>query len=743
MTFAAPFFLIAAGAALIPVLLHLMHRQKAAQVHFSTLRFLRLSVQRTRRRKRLDELALLAVRAAALLLLAVGLAKPALTSLRLLGGRGAATAVAIILDNSASMAVLDQGQPRFDMARHGAEQVLDLLRDGDSVALFLTGGPPLPEQGKLWHTHETIRQVLAQCSLSYERADLAGKLQQARALLAEADATRREIYILTDNQALSWEGLKEDGFENRPTSEAGIPVVVLDFNREPAPNVALRNLRLSRAAPVAGVPVQVSVEVTNTSGVPQQKHLELHVDGTREAVSPALTLAPGATLQQEFRFTVDRPGIHQGEVRLAEEDASPLDNRLFFALTANQQIPVAIVKPMRQEIAYAEDTYYLERALAFSGGELGDRGAVRATILTAEELASELLASQAVIFCVNLPALAPQTAERLRAYVRAGGHVVWICGRNTVPNAYNRMNDGVQGELLPLSLGDLRQPGPGGPESWRLGFLEKAHPALTPLVEPASLYQSVLVYKHFALNWTADSGSRVLARLDDGQPLLVERPIGAGSVLLLGTGAHVEWTNLPLKPLFLPLFARLTFHLAQAEEERAQLQAGMPFTATLGDWATGRPGPTAEIEVLRPSGETLRLHPKEGLFRYADTHDVGVYLLNLRGTNQPKQWAFAVNPDSDESDPATLTHDELKARFGAAPLVVCDDPDELGGAVRQLREGKSLREWFLAAVLLGLVFEALLANRRAGLPPAPSQPKLVPSGPSAETASYFESLAEK
>ena len=50
--------------------------------------------------------------------------------------------------------------------------------------------------------------------------------------------------------------------------------------------------------------------------------------------------------------------------------------------------------------------------------------------------------------------------------------------------------------------------------------------------------------------------------------MLAEQAVGAGSVLLLGTGVHVDWTNLPLKPLFLPLLARLTLHLAGAETER-------------------------------------------------------------------------------------------------------------------------------------------------------------------------------
>ena len=288
MTFAAPLFLLAALAGLIPVFVHLIHRQKARVVHYSTLRFLRISVQRTRRRKYIEDMSLLAVRVAVLLLIAVGLARPALSSLATLWGGGRTAAIAIVLDNSASMAVVDGGRPRFETARQAAEQVLTRLREGDQVALLPTGGPPGPELGRLFRTHETVRQALDQCRPSYERADLAARLQQARDLLAQADAPSKEIYVLTDNQSLSWEGLKEPAQEDDP-KQAKRPapaLVIVNVDREPAPNVALQTVSLSSPAPVAGVPFQAAALVLNCSTVPQQKHLELQIDGAGKRSAP-------------------------------------------------------------------------------------------------------------------------------------------------------------------------------------------------------------------------------------------------------------------------------------------------------------------------------------------------------------------------------------------------------------------------------------------------------------------------
>lgn len=708
MSLAAPLFLLAVVAAAIPVLLHMIHYQQAVEAPFSTLRFLRVSVERTRRRKYVDDALLLLLRCGALVLIAVGLAKPTVTTLRLFRGGGSQVAVVLILDNSASMGTMDAGQPRFETARHAAEQVLDGLREGDQAALLLTGGPASPELGRLHHAHDLVRQAVSNAKVSYERGDLASRLAQARALLAEADATRKEVYVLTDNQALSWQGVKPEIIDTL-TPGANAPLVLVPVNRDPGPNVALRSVRVEGPALTTGVPLQALVEVVNTSSVPQQKHLELYVDGIKEATSPTLHLPPGAALRQALTFTLGRGGVHRGEVKLGGDDALPQDNQLSFVLSVDRQVRVAIVKPSAGEIAQLEDSFYLEKALAPG---VGDGWAIEVNTLTVERLAAEPLAGYSVIYCVNLPALPATAADRLRDYVGAGGRLVWLLGPNVVPAAYNDMNTRVHDGLLPGRLGELREVDGKGGKGWSVGYLDGDHPALTGLTDPPSLYQSVLVHKLFPLPPEVGTTGKVLARLADGQPLLVERPTGSGSVVVWCSGATPEWTNLPLKPLFLPLVARLTFYLAGAEADRSQVVAGAPLLVPLGALKD-----TAEVEVSRPNGETVRVKAEPGkgdTFRYADAHDAGIYVVRIGDGPQRRQMAYAVNPDPDEADTTTVTVEELRSRFGRHPLVVCDNPDDVGSTVQRLREGRSLWEVFLGAVLLGLVLEVLVANRKRG-----------------------------
>ncbi len=731
MTFGALPFLLAGLAAAIPVVLHMINRNKAKDLPFPTLRFLRLSVEKTRRRKRIHDIFLLLVRMAVLILIAIGLAKPTVTNLSSLWG-GDDLAVAIILDNSTSMGTIDQGRVRFRTALRAAEQIMDQLDDGDQVALLITGGPKYDDEGKLHRKHENVLQILGQWvnspsdthGVTYQQADLTMKVRQAEKLLREAKATDRQIYVLTDQQKLSWPGLEneeEKTTDKKSDKAVEIPIVIVDCNRAPKPNVALTDVQVNAMVPIAGQPIIAAVELLNTSSVAQQRHVALFVDGQEKYTSPALNIPPGERIKHEITFTFERGGLHRGEVHLTGKDGSAMDDRRFFTMEVDQGIPVAIVKQQQHEIPYLEDTFYLQRALApgKSGG-----WAIRTDSLTAAELANATLAEYKVVFCVNLTALPQSTAGRLRDYVAGGGNVVWICGDNVQPQAYQEMNESVGGQLLPAGLLDAHVPDPAlGRDSWNIGFLDPQHPALAPLLEPASLYRDVLIYKHIRLDAGSGENVRVLARLDDqqGEPLLVQRDVQQGKVLMLGTGAHIGWSNLPLRPIFLPLLAGLVFDLANVEQERFETLAGSPLVLPREESA----GPM-NVEVIVPTGETIRPEGQPSAnepFRYADTQEIGIYELKLLPPSRPRQLAYAVNADADEFDPATVDREALEKHFAPMPMVFAEDPDDLTSTFKWLREGKSLWGLFLTAVLIALIFETFLSNR---LSPKPEQTENQP-----------------
>jgi hypothetical protein len=338
-------------------------------------------------------------------------------------------------------------------------------------------------------------------------------------------------------------------------------------------------------------------------------------------------------------------------------------------------------------------------------------------------LATDPLNHFKVLFCVNLAAPDEALAGRLKSYVEQGGHLFWICGDNVLSDAYNEMNERAEQKLLPAPLLEIRTPVPNqGQDFWRIGILDAEYPPLSTLVTPPSLYQSVLVYKHQRMD-TARAGNslRVLARLDDGEPLLVERKVGKGSVVMLGTSGHVNWTNLPVRPLFLPLLAQLTFHLSGTIQVQHELVAGVPITLSFADEI--RP---AGVEIIPPSGETIRRNfQEEGLapdqpFRYADTHEVGFYTVRYLQAVSPQQLVYSINIDPDEADPDKVTEASLESAYPNPMVFVGFDNDQslqrgkrvkdLPEAFKWLRQGQSLLEMFLWIVLAALVLETLVSN---------------------------------
>ncbi|NOX54908.1 MAG: hypothetical protein GXP27_10830 [Planctomycetes bacterium] len=253
---------------------------------------------------------------------------------------------------------------------------------------------------------------------------------------------------------------------------------------------------------------------------------------------------------------------------------------------------------------------------------------------------------------------------------------------------------------------------------WNWSFLDEKHPALAPLTKPPSLYLGVSVDRYMKLTWPEDRAVRVLARLDNGDPALVSHQVGSGTVYTLTTGAHAQWTSLPLRPIFVPLINRLILH--SAERDRGPLEV-MPGNRVPFRFANEPEPVTVEIAMPGDAGSVrLKSQPKDEFqeVTFEQTDRAGVYHVKMIKAQHPRNYAFAVNFDPAEADPETLTPDELRQRLGEDVLIATDEAS-LADTIKRLHEGTPLMDWFLIAVLVGGVLEVLVANRMGQQEPLP------------------------
>ena len=609
-----------------------------------------------------------------------------------------------MLDNSASMGIIDRDRLRLDTAGAAAVQILDQLAAGDQVAVLPACGPPSAEAGQLDRTQESARQTLGQCRPSYGRADLTaaaprcprtvGQVRRAEQADLHLDghaagvvgggkiagrARARDVPCGTIS-ADSWLSssavpstvdkhrgtLSRRGRSNarEPRSRiAGFPIIVVDCNRQPKPNVAVEAVEVQSPAPVSGVPVKITATLLNTSVVAQQRLVELVIDGLKAASSPELTLPPGGRVKHEFQFAFERgraaprrsPAGGRGRIELRR---SPLFH------DRDRPGQCRSRSSSRGSMKFRISTTRSTWNVALGGG--AEAGAVRAATLLAGDLA-ERTAGEVSGVVLREPAGAAGRGGRAASSLRR---------RRRQPRLDRRRRRGARGvqpderggrgPTAARTAGRRIRAVRDNRDAWHIAWLDKAHPALARLTDPPSLYESVLVYKHVGM--AADEAqARVLAKLDDGEPLLVERQIGRGRVVMLGAGVQVGWSNLPLRQIFLPLLMQLTLDLAGVRPCGNELVAGQPISLDLARFAE-----PVEVEVTRPSGETLRLRSESEpgkigqVFRYADTHEIGVYILRPLGAVPPAQFVYAVNCDPAEADPQKIDPQELEKQLGGA-----------------------------------------------------------------------------
>src|SRR6267142_4044583 len=118
MTFLTPLFLVGLGAIAIPVLIHLIQREKKRVIEFPSLMFVRRIPYQSVRRRRIRHWALLMLRAAAVALIVLAFARPFFRrDAAAIAATGGAREVVILLDQSASMGYGDHWQKAREAAR--------------------------------------------------------------------------------------------------------------------------------------------------------------------------------------------------------------------------------------------------------------------------------------------------------------------------------------------------------------------------------------------------------------------------------------------------------------------------------------------------------------------------------------------------------------------------------------------------------------------------------------------------
>lgn len=195
MTFLAPFALLLASAAAVPLLLHLLRHRTGEKIDFPAVRYMLRAEREHSRELKLRNLLLMVLRVAIVLALAFAASRPIG---RLFGGSHAPTALAIVLDNSLSTSAVADGAPVLARLKDAARGAVGLAATGDRVWLVTA------DAHVVGNTPSAVRGAIDRTEPLAGAGALRAAVARAVQLVKGSGIPAQQLLIVTDGQATSW-----------------------------------------------------------------------------------------------------------------------------------------------------------------------------------------------------------------------------------------------------------------------------------------------------------------------------------------------------------------------------------------------------------------------------------------------------------------------------------------------------------------------------------------------------------
>ncbi len=713
MTFLNAALLAGVAALAIPIIIHLFHKSRFVVVKWGAMHLLEAVIRTNQRRIRIEQLILLAIRCAIPALLALAMARPVWVGAQKLLGN-AKTSTIVLLDNSYSMEAGRAGLSSFSLARDEAGRVIGELKRGSdaSVVLMGEGGAGLIDEP----TYDTARltQALAKLDAGFGTATVPASLDFAGNVFGQMHESSRQLVMLTDFQRVSFEATEDKQLGEMIGRLKKLPIApqitLFDVGSEAKDNVAIESLDFSRLMVGVGQKIQIRANLHNFGDAPYPElRVYFKADGKEKSVSQ-IALAPHQKGQVLFSHAFDTAGSHVVEI-VADADALKADNTFLASIPVRDKVPLLLVNgdpnptPMKGETDFAEIA--LQPFSAAGKVELADLIATK--VIKADEINAKALAESAVLILANVRKLSDDQLRAIEEFVKAGGGLLIFPGDRSDPSWYNGplFRDGKG--LLPATLGPLAGELKEGAPSVAIVSQRFENPALELFNDPRNGNLSDSAIKLWFKLQEAKAATDVitLARLESGDPFLVEKPFGEGRVIACSTALDADWSNLPMRPFYLPLLQRLSVYLASTVYPPRNLDVGRPLVAFLPAVDAGK-----KASLTNPAGIATELpiikKADRGVVEFAKTQRPGLYTLNPPG-GAPVH--FVVNASRRESDLQKLTDKEISDLASAHGVALVHSGAEYKALESSRRFGREL--WKSALwVLLGLTFLELILQQR-------------------------------
>jgi len=424
MTFLNSAILAALTLGLLPILIHLLNRQRFKKVDFPTLRFLHELQRQKMRQVRVRQIILLILRTLAVIFIVLAVARPVVrSSSGILPGGEARTTAVMILDRSASMQTETPVGTRFRGVQTRTQEILNLLQDGDEAQIVWADGQPEHYPENPTSQIRLLREAIVEAKPTEMGGDLVKAMQAARQILGRSQNLHKEVYVLSDFSVSAWpEKLPESAL--LPND---VRLFLLPMNGAEARNIGITDANITSRIITPGRPVEINFTARNTGAAAADDRIVSVYLGGRRVAQTRLTLNAGESKQTRLKFVPESPGDQVGYVRVEEADDFTADDQRFFVLRV----------PARLTVAVAGSSGAARDLAALALNPTADPGAfVNVKVWDAAALETEDWSTLDAIVIADASHFSGMFASRLRKFVEEGKGAFIMPGPQTDARTY-------------------------------------------------------------------------------------------------------------------------------------------------------------------------------------------------------------------------------------------------------------------------------------------------------------------
>ncbi len=709
MTFVTTSLAIAGLAAIsVPILIHLLSRQRRRPIEWAAMQFLVEAFRKKRRRLRVQQILLLAVRCLIVFLLGAALARPILQHTGLLD-TGSGRVVYFLLDNGLASGLTDEnGTTALHHQISQAKAIIEELDPGDRVGVITAARPAdsalMPPTSDLRAASALLHDLESLDSPT----DLSGALMLLHTALDRTDDdgnVRQFVYLLSELRAGS------------AALDTQLPTALRDLDQHvtliasPPAQMPVVNVTISAIEPVRNVVLpgmadgsgQVTIRLQRTGGAldADVSRVRLSGDGIAPLEPRVVQWDPGQSQASvDFLLNFATTGDQQIALTAAiDDDALNADNTRHAVLDLRNRIRIVSLErrgfgfePRLDRLSAAQ---WIRRAL-----EPREGGPLQFVSVEPAALSVGDLRTADVVVATRPDLLGEDGWKLLRQYVDRGGLLL------VTPPAQLNVHQWTDRFVKALEL------------PWRIGlevlereggvFLTDEQPRTELLRLIASdldeLSRPVFASRLLPMDMQQTQATELLM-LSDGTPLVlagtprsVENNVNEsrGLVVFMTAAPELAWTNLPSKPLMVPLLHELV------RQGLSSIRANQRITA----------GEQPALFAHRAASDLVSSDGRRIAVTDGRPHDAltraGLYEVHDAAANTLTTLAVNIAPASASSD--TQPAAAVDAWLGGSGQWTLFDMDDPAALLRNVDSRSPLAGILLLIVIALVLLETLLAR---------------------------------